>query len=187
MALGATVHRLIIGLSDADRGVYAELDLRVARHPSESLRYLVSRVFAYCLEHEEGIAWSRGGLSQTDEPPVLIRDATGVLEAWIDVGTPSGERLHRAAKAAERVVVYSAVELAAVQRGASDKPARAIHRAAEIGLVLLPSALVTRVGERLEKTTELGVVRSGGSLYVTIAGETLEGSLATPPLFAPGA
>src|SRR6188768_1958505 len=99
MALTATVYRLTITLSDVDRGVYEALDLRVARHPSESARYFWQRTLAYCLCYEEGIAFSKGGLSDSDEPPVSIVDGTGVLRAWIDVGSPSADRLHRAAKA----------------------------------------------------------------------------------------
>ena len=77
MALTATVYHVQINLSDVDRGVYTALDLRLARHPSETMRYLLTRTLAYCFSYEEGIAFSKGGLSSTDEPPVSIRDRTG--------------------------------------------------------------------------------------------------------------
>ena len=105
MALTSTVFTFDIDLSDADRGVYETLALRVARHPSESEEFLVARVLAYCLDYQDGIEFSRG-LSDADDPPIAIRDLTGSLRAWIDVGTPSADRLHRAAKVAPRVVVY---------------------------------------------------------------------------------
>ena len=89
MALSSTVFTFEIDLSDADRGVYESLALRVARHPSEADEFLVARVLAYCLEYREGIEFSRGGLSDTDDPPIAIRDLTGRMEAWIDVGTPA--------------------------------------------------------------------------------------------------
>src|SRR5437899_2757847 len=78
MALGATVYSFDIDLADSDRGVYETLALRVARHPSESDDYLVARVLAYCLEYTEGIAFSRGGLSDADEPPITVRVALTV-------------------------------------------------------------------------------------------------------------
>ena len=74
MALTSTMYRLEIELSDVDRSTYATLDLRLARHPSESARYLLTRTLAYCLSYEEGIAFSKGGLSASDEPPVAIWD-----------------------------------------------------------------------------------------------------------------
>src|SRR5438874_12979014 len=98
MALSATVYHLQIELSDVDRGVYEELDLRVARHPSETMRYLLTRVLAYCLCYEEGIAFSKG-LSTVEEPPLWVKDAQGNLRVWIEIGTPSPERLHKASKA----------------------------------------------------------------------------------------
>jgi hypothetical protein len=122
MALTATVHRVEIALSDVDRGVYETLDLRLAQHPSESVRYLLTRTLAYCLSYEEGIAFSKGGVSSADEPPISIRDATGLLVAWIDVGTPSAERLHRASKAASRVALFTHAELAQLRREAATRP-----------------------------------------------------------------
>ena len=74
MALTATVYHFTIRLSDVDRGVYEALDLKVARHPSESDEYMIARVLAYCLEYAEGIAFSRGGLSEPDDPPIAVRD-----------------------------------------------------------------------------------------------------------------
>ncbi len=73
MALTSTVYNLDIALSDVDRGVYETLALRVALHPSESLEYMLTRVLAYCLEYTEGITFSRGGVSDPDEPPCACR------------------------------------------------------------------------------------------------------------------
>ena len=102
MAQGATLYNFDIELADTDRGVYESLALRVARHPSESEEYLVSRVLAYLLEHAEGIEFSRG-VSSPDEPAIVIRDRTGVMTTWIDIGMPDAARLHKASKAARRV------------------------------------------------------------------------------------
>jgi uncharacterized protein YaeQ len=129
MALGATVHRFLVTLSDVDRGVYESLDVRVARHPSESGRYLLTRTLAYCLSYEEGIVFSKGGISSTDEPPIAIRDATGVLKTWMEIGSPSAERLHKASKAAPRVELYTHAELASLRREAATRP---VHRLEEI-------------------------------------------------------
>ena len=80
--------------------------MRAARHPSEAPDYLITRVLAYCLEYTEGISFSNG-LSTPDEPAIAVRDLTGVMQAWIDIGAPSPERLHRASKATPRVAVYT--------------------------------------------------------------------------------
>src|SRR5918999_1162918 len=106
MALGATIYNFDVELADNDRHTYESLALRVARHPSESEEFLVARLLAYLLEFQEGITFSRG-VSDPDEPAIAVRDLTGALTAWIDVGMPDAARLHKAAKSAARVVVYT--------------------------------------------------------------------------------
>ena len=53
LALTATIYNVDIDLADLDRGVYESLALRIARHPSESEEYLVTRILAYALEFHE--------------------------------------------------------------------------------------------------------------------------------------
>src|SRR4051812_42710599 len=53
VALTATIHNLKVELSDIDRSVYEQFDLRIARHPSETLEYMLTRVLAYCLEYAD--------------------------------------------------------------------------------------------------------------------------------------
>src|SRR5437763_11400066 len=106
MALTATIYNFEIDVADADRAVYESLALRVARHPSESEAYLVTRVLAYLMELAEGIEFS-GGVSTPEEPAIAIRDLTGAITAWIDIGAPDAARLHKASKVSKRVVVYT--------------------------------------------------------------------------------
>ncbi len=174
MAASATVYHLVLTLSDVDRAVYETLDLRLARHPSESPRYFWLRTLAYCLSYAEGIAFSKGGLSDSDEPPVAIRDATGVLQAWIDVGSPSAERLHRAAKAARRVALFSAADFELLEREAQS---RKIHALESIEVHLLEPAFLDALEPHLDKHLKLELVRSAGTLYVTLPRGLVQGSI----------
>jgi len=174
LAAQATVHRFVIQLSDVDRQVYEALDLRVARHPSESARYFLTRTLAYALSYEEGIAFSKGGLSQADEPPIAIRDATGVLRAWIDVGVPAAERLHKASKAADRVAVFTAADLAMLRREAASK---AIHKVEAIEVWCIGAALLDALETKIDRHTTLDLLRNDGRLYVTVDGDTIEGDI----------
>ncbi len=182
MALGATLFHLQVTLSDVDRGVYEALDLRVAQHPSESLRYMLTRVLAYCLSHTDGIAFSKAGIATTDEPPIAVRDPTGLLLAWIDVGSPSAERLHRATKAARQVSLFSCTPLAQLQREAGT---RAIHRADTIELWRLEPAFLDALALLIDRNTKFELVRNEGLLYVTVGETVLEGTLTRCSLLAP--
>src|SRR5437016_5305890 len=147
MALTATIYNLEIDLADSDRGVYESLALRVAQHPSESPEYLVTRVLAYALEYAEGIEFSRG-VSDPDEPTISVRDLTGALKVWIEIGSPDAARLHKASKAAPRVVVYTHKDPA--QLVARLKGER-IHRADAVELWALDRVFLTQVVERLDR------------------------------------
>jgi uncharacterized protein YaeQ len=156
-----------------DRAVYETLELKVARHPSEAAEYLVARVLAYCLEYTEGIAFSRG-LSEPEEPAIAVRDLTGVLKTWIEVGSPDAARLHKAAKAAARVAVYTHKDPAQLLRSLDG--AR-IHRAEALELYALGRDLVADFVARLERRTQLDLSVTGGHLYATLGGETLSGEV----------
>ena|SRR5882762_9661171 len=182
MALSATVHRIEVALSDVDRNIYETLDLRVARHPSESVRYLLTRIFAYCLSYEEGIAFSKGGLSSTDEPPVAVHDPTGVFIAWIDVGSPSAERLHKAAKAARKVALYTHTDLGLLRREAAKKD---IHRVSEIEVWRLEPAFLDSLEPRLQRHAKWELVRNENQLYLTAASATHEGAITRASLVDP--
>jgi uncharacterized protein YaeQ len=183
MALGATIYHFAVQLSDVDRATYASLDLRLARHPSENLRYLLTRTLAYCLSYEEGISFSKGGLSSSDEPPVCIRDAAGSLSAWIDVGAPSAKRLHKAAKASPRVSLFTHIERGLLLREAASRP---IHRLEHIEVWPLDVAFLERAEAKLDRNLELSLTRSDGALYLEVGGETLETTLACTRLVESG-
>ncbi len=172
------LHHVEIELSDVDRGVYEKLDVRTARHPSESPRFLATRLFAYALSYEEGIAFSKGGVSSTDEPAVSVRDVTGVLRAWIDVGSPTAARLHKATKLAERVALFTCADVAYLAR-------ESIHRKDEIAIWSLDAAFVDAIGARIERHVRLEIVRNAGSLYVTMDGSNFE-SLIVAKTLEPG-
>lgn len=105
MAIGSTIHTFDVQLADMDRGVYDDFSLRVARHPSETDAYMLTRILALGLEYTEGIVFG-DGISSTEDPAVLVRDLTGKVTAWIEVGAPDAERLHYGSRLAERTVVY---------------------------------------------------------------------------------
>ena len=152
MALTATIYNFDIDLADSDRGVYETLALRVAQHPSESDDYLMTRVIAYAMEYADGIEFSAGGLSNPDEPAITVRDLTGALRSWIEVGMPDADRLHRASKASPRVAVY-------VHRDPSQFLARLagerIHRADAIEIYTVDVPLLNALGRPAAAADEL--------------------------------
>jgi uncharacterized protein YaeQ len=179
MATGATVHNFDIDLADADRNVYETLSLRVARHPSESSEYLLTRVLAYALEFEEGIAFSTGGLSDPDEPALSVRDLTGALRSWIEIGSPDAARLHKASKASPRVVVYTHKDATRLAQRLSGER---IHRAEAVELYAIEPALITALAARLDRRMAFALSVSERELFVSIGTGTLTGRVVRTPI-----
>lgn len=173
MALTATIYTFSIQLSDVDRGVYETLALKVARHPSETEEHLLTRVLAYCLEYAEGIGFSRG-ISDPDEPALSVRDMTGSLKVWIDIGSPDAARLHKAGKAAPRVAVYTHKDPAQLRR---QLEVEKIHRPEALELYAFDRELIRGFVQRLERRMKLELSVSDRQLYLTIGDTTLSGAV----------
>jgi uncharacterized protein YaeQ len=171
MALTATMYNLDVDLADHDRGVYESLALRVARHPSESEEFLVTRVIAYLMEYAEGIDFSRG-VSDPDEPTLFVRDLTGAITTWIDIGTPDAARLHKASKAAARVAVYTHKDPTQFLKQLAGER---IHRAEDLELYAVDRTLVTALAARLDRRLALSVSITDRELYVSIGADNHTG------------
>ena len=178
MALSATVYSFDIALSNVDRGVYETLALKAARHPSETEEYFVTRVLAYCLEYTEGIAFSKG-LSEPDEPAISVRDLTGTLKAWIDIGAPDAARLHKASKASPRVAVYTHKDPRLLLRGYEGQR---IHRAELVELYVPDHELLDVLVQRLDRRVNFALTVTDGQLFLDIDGQTVTGALERIPL-----
>jgi uncharacterized protein YaeQ len=173
MALTATIYNFDIELADTDRHVYETLALRVARHPSESEEHLVARLLAYLLELTEGIEFSRG-VSDPDQPTIAVRDLTGAITTWIDIGTPDAARLHKASKTADRVAVYTHKDPAQfLKQLAGEK----IHRAEALELYAIDRALVGALVARLERRVAFSLSVTDRELYLSIGQDNLTGTV----------
>lgn len=173
MALTATIYNFDVQLSDTDRNVYETLALRLARQPSETAEFLLTRTLAYCLEYAEGIAFSRG-LAEPDEPAIAVRDLTGALQVWIDIGTPEAARIHKASKAADRVAIYTHKDPASLlQKLGSER----IHRAEEVEIWAIDRGLLAALAERLDRRLALDLTVTDRHLFVTLGDATFSGVL----------
>lgn len=115
MALKSTVHKAQLALADIDHGVYTDLSLTIARHPSETPQRLMVRLAALALNAHAVQTVCGGdariefgaGLSDPDDPDVHVTDFTGRKRLWIEVGQPEDKPLARACSRADAVTVYA--------------------------------------------------------------------------------
>jgi uncharacterized protein YaeQ len=173
MALGATIYYFDISLSDLDRGVFEQIQLRVAQHPTETPDYLATRVLAYCLEWEEGIEFGKG-IGDNDEPTIWKRDYGGAIKLWVEVGMPSAELLHRANKAADRVAVYTHRRLDAFMQNLSGK---AIYDAHKIPIYTFDYGFIAQLTTHIDRRTAFDLSVTERQLYLNIGDFALHSAI----------
>ena len=153
------LRRFQITLEDKPRGLAEELDLRAHQQGSEVGEFMAARVLACCVCFEPGIELA-SELCKGDEPTVFAKELDGTLRTWIEIGTPEARRLHRAAKAAKRVLVFP-------HRGPKglelDEP---VHRGNEIEVIDLGAAFLRALGQTLERNNRWRVAIHADELRV---------------------
>ena len=174
MAHPSTLHRFRIDLSDIDRGVYEKLDIRVARHPSESEDFLLSRVLAYALNSEAELSFSKEGLGNPDEPCLAIPDPGGGFRLWIEIGNPSPRKLHRASKASPevRIYTYKNPELLI-----SELEAEPIYQPERLRLFSFSPGLLSSLEGTLVRDNSWNLIHQDGSLLIQVGEESITGEV----------
>ena len=106
MALKSTIYKTTLGVADMDRPYYGEHVLTLARHPSETEERLMVRLLAFALYADERLEFGRG-ISADDEPALWLKEYSGEIRLWIEVGLPDERLLRRAVGRADDVIVFA--------------------------------------------------------------------------------
>jgi uncharacterized protein YaeQ len=171
MALGATIYKIELHVSDADRHYYGSHSLTVARHPSETNQRMMARLIAYAINADENLLFTRG-ISQADEPDIWLKDLTGVVKQWIEVGAPTPARILKACGLSEQVIVYCYNE----QSGKIwwDSISDKLKRARNLQVVCLPSIALEGLSAQVQRNMTVHVNVQDGELFVSTEHVQLE-------------
>jgi uncharacterized protein YaeQ len=177
MALAPTLYSFHVSLNQVDRSVEQELQLKVARHASESLERLWLRVLAYCWQWEERLEFG-AGLSDPDAPDIWARDYTGLVTQWTRVGKADPAKVQRAVDQnphAKVVVLFESRERleAFLQEARDSKTARV----AKAELAAMDTQLLSALASVDERRSKVTVTFVGDHFYVDYQGKSLNGPL----------
>jgi len=106
MATKATIYKALLNIANMDSHYYAEHNLTMAQHPSETDLRLMVRLVAFILNAEEDLVFCKG-ISQEDEPDLWKKSLGGEIELWIDLGQPDEKRIKKACGRSEKVIIYT--------------------------------------------------------------------------------
>jgi uncharacterized protein YaeQ len=104
MAIKSTIYKIDLQIADMDRNYYAQHNLTLAKHPSETDERLMVRLLAFALYAHEYLVFGKG-LSDEEEPDLWQKDLTGAIQLWIDVGLPTERDIRKACGRSKQVLV----------------------------------------------------------------------------------
>jgi uncharacterized protein YaeQ len=178
MALSPTRLEYRVTLSHVDRAIDLAETVYVARHPSETQEHVVLRLLAWCLLHEEGIAFGPG-LSTPDAADLWTHDATGRLTTWIECGTATAERLRKSLQHHSGARTHVVLDDARAHKelAAALADARWPRGNPPPTLWLVDAALVAALAAREERRQKWAVTIVGDHFYIDVDGRTLNGAV----------
>ena len=177
MALTATIYQFGIELADIDRGVYETLELQGGTAAVRDRGSMLTRVLAYCLEYEDDLtAALTEGVAAGDEPAVIVRDLTGRVTAWIEVGMPDASRVHRGHKLAGRAAVYTNRDIRQVL---AQLDGGRVHRAGDVPVYTFDGEFINRLAQHVERRTALSLSITERQIFANVGPHTLTTSIET--------
>lgn len=173
MALPSTIYKASLELSDVDRGVYETMQETVARHPSETEERLVARLLAYAIFYEPDLAFTKG-ICATDEPDLWLKAADGRVRLWVEVGVPEADRIIKAGRHAERVALLACGRTLTAW---DQQQLPRLEKVANLTVISVDQSLISKVVSQLKRSVTWSITITEGTLYLTIAGETMESAI----------
>ena len=175
MALKSTIYKASLAIADIDHGYYADHALTLARHPSETDERMMVRLLALALNaHElqdicggDGTLAFGAGLSDPDDPDLWLKDFTGAVRLWVEVGQPEDRPLVKACQKADAVRVYAFNHAAEVWwKGIESK----LTRLDKLQVFRVPTEASQALAGMAARSMQLQATVQDGA--VTISGET---------------
>ncbi len=179
MALKSTVFKAALSIADIDHNYYADHAFTLARHPSETDERMMVRLAALALNAHalqtvcggDGTLAFGAGLSDPDDPDVILRDFTGQARLWIEVGLPEERALAKACGKSDAVAVYAYQSSAEIWwQGVRTK----LARQDKLTVWRIPTATSQALAAMAERSMQLQATVQDGQLLLSNASETLE-------------
>jgi uncharacterized protein YaeQ len=170
MAIKSTIFKADVQIADMDRHYYANHQLTLARHPSETDERMMMRVLAFVLNASESLSFGKG-LSADDEPDLWQKDLTGAIELWIEVGQPDDKRILKACGRAARVIVYPYAHNSPIWwNGIGSR----IERAKNLRILNVPQATSSALARMAQRNMQLQCTIQDGQTWITADDETVQ-------------
>ncbi|WED24489.1 YaeQ family protein [Vibrio sp. JC009] len=162
MALKPTIYKFRVALTDMNREYYDSISLTVAQHPSENIKRMMARVLAFCLNAHPELKFTKG-LSTTEEPDIWHKAADEKVKLWIEVGEPDLERIKKASRIADNVLIYSFNNKTESWWKQNHNKLKLL----DVGVHRFSADSIENLTTQCDRTMDMSVMITGNSVYVS--------------------
>lgn len=106
MAIGASIYKVDVNLSNLNDHIYEDYSLTMAKHPSENEQRLMYRLISFLYCSTPKLEFTKG-ISTQDEPELWEKDYSGDINTWVELGLPELKRVKQACGKSKRVIVFT--------------------------------------------------------------------------------
>lgn len=106
MAIGSTIYKIDINLSNLNTHYYENFNLTIAKHPSENESRMMYRLLAFLYCAHPDLKFTKG-LSSTEEPELWQKDYSGEIIQWIEMGLPDTKKIRQASGKSLAVKIFT--------------------------------------------------------------------------------
>jgi uncharacterized protein YaeQ len=164
MAIKATIFKASLQIADMERHYYHDHTLTLARHPSETDERMMVRLLAFALHAHEYLEFGQG-MTADDEADLWLKDLTGAIELWIDVGIPDEKLIRKACGRANQVIVYAYGGRTAEMWFAQNS--NQFERLTNLTVINLPVASTRAIAKLAQRNMQLQCTIQDGQVWLS--------------------
>jgi uncharacterized protein YaeQ len=162
MAKNSTIYKADLSIADTERDYYCDHQLTLACHPSETTERMMIRIVAFALNADERLV-PAGGMSEADEPDLWLKDLTGAIKLWIEVGQPDERRILKACGRSGEVKIYT---YGSKPKLYMDSIESRISKAKNLSIFSIPAESGKALAALAERNMELQITKDHDELWV---------------------
>ena len=179
MTLKSTIYKAQLQIADIDNAYYADHSLTLARHPSETDERMMIRLVALTLQahklqtvcNGDGTLSFGAGLSDPDEPDVMLRDYTLATRLWVEVGQPEEKPMAKACSKADAVQVYAFAHSAELWWKAVENK---VSRLEKLQVLRIPTVTSRALQSLAQRSMALSATVQDGELTLSDSKDTVQ-------------
>ncbi len=162
MAKNSTIYKAALSISDIERDYYCDHHLTLACHPSETTERMMIRILAFALNADEDLL-PAAGMSDADEPDLWLKDLTGEIKLWVDVGQPGERRILKACGRSDKVKIYT---YGTKPQMWMDSVRSKIEKAGNLSIYSISSESSRALAELAQRSMDLQITRDYDELWI---------------------